>query len=468
MNISRENLDDLNAVIRIAIEPDDYQPKVEAALLDYRKKARFDGFRPGKVPPSLVKKIYGKSIQADEIQRLLSSTLNDYIHDNKLKVLGEPLPNENSPENDWDSEGSFEFHFDIAMAPEINLNITQKDKLNDYQITVTEEMIDRQVTDYARRFGSLQPSDSVTEEDVVKGDLCETGDTGHTHDHDHEGDHDHDHDHHHPVHSHDTMIYIRTIGDEEVKKQFLSAKPGDTLVFNPNTAFPNETDRAALLKVGREELGHINADFEFTVKEISRFTPAEINQELFDKAFGEGEIETIDAFRARISEDITRQVARESRYKYHIDARASLMDKTQVPLPEEFLKRWMLMTSKDQTLTSEQLEKDFPGFVTDLKWRMIKNSIIQEQAFEATEDEIREQAIWAAQSRYYQYGIYNAPVDQLFRLADVLLKNEEEKTRISDVILENKVIEHTRTLFGLVEKKISLEEFNKLMDENAR
>jgi trigger factor len=144
------------------------------------------------------------------------------------------------------------------------------------------------------------------------------------------------------------------------------------------------------------------------------------------------------------------------------------MDKTEVPLPEAFLKRWMLMTSKDQSLTEEQLEKDFPGFVTDLKWRMIKNFIIAEQALEASEDEVREQAIWAAQSRYYQYGIYDAPVDQLFRLADVLLKNEEEKTRIADVILENKVIEHSRSMFGRVEKNIGLEEFNKMMDENAR
>jgi trigger factor len=466
MNISRENLDDLNAIIRIAIEPEDYQPKVEAALLDYRKKARFDGFRPGKVPPSLVKKIYGKSVQADEIQRLLTSTLNDYIHENKLKVLGEPLPNENSPENDWDGEGSFEFHFDLATAPDITLSITEKDKINEYIITVTDEMIEKQIADYTRRFGSLQAADTVTEEDVVKGDLCEAGDAGHTHEHDHEAEGDHDH--HHPVHAHDTMIYIRTIGDDAIKEQFLNAKAGDKLVFNPRTAFPNETDRAALLKISREALADVDTDFEFTVNEISRFTPAEINQELFDKAFGEGEIESEDAFRTRIAEDLQRQVARESRYRYHIDAKAGLMDKTEVPLPEAFLKRWMLMTSKDQSLTEEQLEKDFPGFVTDLKWRMIKNFIIAEQALEASEDEVREQAIWAAQSRYYQYGIYDAPVDQLFRLADVLLKNEEEKTRIADVILENKVIEHSRSMFGRVEKNIGLEEFNKMMDENAR
>jgi trigger factor len=466
MNISRENLDDLNAVIRVAIEPADYQPKVDAALLEYRKKARFDGFRPGKVPPSLVKKMYGKSIQADEIQRLLSDTLNSYIHENQIKILGEPLPNINSPEVDWDNGETFEFHFDIAIAPEIELNISQENSIHEYHIGITPEMVDRQIEDYCRRFGSLQPSDTISEEDVVKGDLCELSD--HDHEHTHEHGEEHDHEHHHPVHAHGTLIYIKTIGDEAIKAQFLGSKAGDTLVFNPNVAFPNETDRASLLKVSREELAEIDTDFEFTIAEVSRFTPAEVNQELFDKAFGEGAIDSPEAFRTRVEEDLDRQFSRESRYKFHLDAKEKLMTETEVPLPGEFLKRWMLLTSKDESLTREKLEQDFPLFAIDLKWRMIKNTIIGEQKLEATEDEIREQAVWAAQSRYFQYGIYDAPPEQLFRLADVLLKNEEEKTRIADIILENKVIEHVKTLFTIVEQNISLEEFNKLMDENKK
>ena len=468
MNISRENLDDLNAIIRIEIESVDYQPKVDTALLEYRKKARFDGFRPGKVPPSLVKKLYGKSIQADEIQRLLTDTINNYVHDNQLKILGEPLPDVNSPEINWDSQESFEFHFDIALAPDIELNINKTDQINDYRIIVTPELIDKQIEDYTRRFGSLQPSETISEEDVVTGDLCELSD--HDHEHAHERDHDgeQDQEHHHPVHSHGALVYIKTIGDEAVKQQFLQSGVGDRLIFNPNVAFPNETDRASLLKVKREELADINTDFEFTVAGISRFTSAEINQELFDKAFGEGTIDSFEAFRERIGEDLDRQFSRDSHYKFHIDAREKLMSGTNVPLPEEFLKRWMLTTSKNENLTREQLEKDFPAFAVDLKWRMIKNTIIADQKLEATDEEIREQAIWAAQSRYFQYGIYDAPAEQLFRLADVLLKDEEEKTRIADIILENKVIEYVKPLFGLVEQNISLEEFNKLMDENKR
>lgn len=464
MNISRENLDDLNAVIRIGIEPVDYQSKIDTALSEYRKKARFDGFRPGKVPPSLVKKIYGKSIQVDEIQRLLSDTLNNYIHENELKILGEPLPNINSPHIDWDNQESFEFHFDIAIAPNIELKISENDKLNDYRIIITPEMIDKQIEDYSRRFGSLQPTETISEEDVVKGDLCELSD----HDHEHDHDSEHGHDHRHPVHSHGALVYIKTIGDEAVKNQFLGSKVGDKLIFNPNVAFPNETDRASLLKVSKEELSEINTDFEFTISDVSRFTPAEIDQEMFSKAFGEGTIDSMEAFRKRIEEDLKRQVSRESQYKFHLDAKEKLMADTYVPLPEEFLKRWMLLTSKDENLTREQLEKDFPAFAVDLKWRMIKNTIISDQKLEATDEEIREQAIWTSQSRYFQYGIYDAPPEQLFRLADVLLKNEEEKTRIADVILENKVIEYVKPLFGLEEQSINLEEFNKLMDENKR
>ncbi len=465
MNISRENTDELNAVIRILIEPEDYQPKVDSSLLEYRKKARIDGFRPGKVPPGLVKKMYGKSIQADEIQRLLTETLNNYIHENQLKVLGEPLPNENSPAIDWDSNGIYDFQFDIAMAPEINLEITDKNKINSYVISVTPEMIDKQIEDYTRRFGSLQPAETISEEDVVKGDLCELSDQDHSHTHEHGED---EQEHHHPVHSHDTLIYVKTIGDEAIKSQFMGLKAGEKLVFNPNAAFPNETDRASLLKVSKEELAGIDTDFEFTVSEVSRFSAAEINQDMFDKAFGEGEITSEEAFRTRIEEDLARQLSRDSQYKFHLDVREKLINETEVPLPEEFLKRWMLLTSKDESLTKEQLDTDFPKFAIDLKWRMIKNKFIGEQKIEASEDEIREQAIWAAQSRYYQYGLYDAPPEQLFRLADVLLKNEEEKNRIADVILENKVIEFLKTLFGIVEQNVSVEEFNKLMDENKK
>jgi len=454
MNISRENLDDLNAVIRVVFEPSDYQPKVDATLAEYRKKARFDGFRPGKVPPSLVKKMYGKSIQADEIQQLLSDTLNKYIQENNLRILGEPLPDVNSPDIDWDTQETFEFLFDIALSPDIELKLSEKEMVNSYKITVSPEMIDKQIEDYARRFGSLQPAETISEEDVIKGDLCQLGSI--------EGGDDQS------IHSHGTMIYVRTIGDDQVKKQFLGAKVGDKLTFNPNVAFPNETDRASLLKVKKEELENINTDFEFSISEVSRFAPAEIDQNLFDKTYGEGAIDSIEAFRARIAEDLERQVSRESKYKFHLDAQAKLMDDTEVPLPEEFLKRWMMLTSKNNELTREQLDIDFPAFAHDLKWRMIKNTIIADQKLEATEEEIREQAIWAAQSRYFQYGIYDAPPEQLFQLADVLLKNEEEKNRIADVILENKVIDYVSTKFGLVEQEISLDDFNKMMDENKK
>ncbi len=466
MNITRENIDDLNAVLKITLEPADYQPKVETTLTDYRKKVKIDGFRPGKVPASLVKKIYGKAIQVEEVQNMLAETLNNYLKENNIRILGEPMANENTPPIDWDTQEVFEFHFDLGISPDIDIKISKKDKVTEFHISVTEEMIDKQVEDYARRFAIFEPTETISEEDMVKGDLCEISEHGHTHDHDHRHDHDHEdgHDHQHEIHAHGAMIHVQSIADEKIKKQFVGAGVNDTIVFNPKIAFPNDTDRATLLKISKEQAMEINSDFEFTVSEVSRFKPAEIDQSLFDKTYGEGEIDSIEAYRARVKEDIDRRYSRESRYKFHVDTKEKLMAKTDVPLPEAFLKRWMLATSTDGKLTPEQLDQEFPAFGLDLKWRMIKNHFINEVKIEATEEEIREQAVWSAQSRYFQYGIYDAPVEQLFRFADALLKNSEEKQRIADVILENKVIDHVKTLIKAEEKEISLEDFNKLTE----
>jgi len=462
MNIIRENIDDLNAILKITLEPADYLSRVENTLIDYRKKVKLDGFRPGKVPAGLVKKIYGKAVQIDEVQNVLGEALNNYLKENNIRILGEPMANINTPSIDWENQEVFEFHFDLGISPEVELKISKKDKVNEYKVTVTEEMVDKQIEDYTRRFGTFEPTETIGEDDVIKGDLCEISEHGHTHHEEHE--HDHDHDHHHEIHAHGTMVYVKTIADKKVKKQFLAAKVNDTIVFNPKKAFPNDTDRSTLLKISKEEANKVDSDFEFTVTEISHFKPAEIDQELFDKTYGEGVVSSVEDFRAKVKEDIERRYNRETRYKFHLDAKEKLMSKTELQLPEEFLKRWMLASSKDDKLTPEQLDKEFPLFALDLKWRMIKNNIITVNQLTTTEEEIREQAVWTAQSRYFQYGIYDAPVEQLFRFADALLKNEDEKQRIADVILENKVIDHVRTLLKVDEKEISLEDFNKLSD----
>ena len=462
MNIIRENIDDLNAVLKITLEPSDYLPKIENTLAEYRKRVKLDGFRPGKVPAGLVKKIYGKAIQVDEVQNMLAETLNNYLKENSIRILGEPMANVNTPSIDWETQEVFEFHFDIGISPAVELNITAKDKLTEYRIAITEEMIDSQVDDYSRRFGTFEPSESVSEEDVVKGDLCQVEEEPQEPAPE-EGD-DTGHEHHHGVHSHGTLLYVKNIEDAKIRKKFLGAKVGDRLVFNLNKAFPNETDRSNLLKVTREELSAIDSDFEFTIQEVSRFSPAGIDQSLFDKTYGEGAVDSVEAFRARVKEDLERRHGRESRYRFHLDAKSALLNITDLPLPEEFLKRWMLSSSKDDKLTPEQLEKEFPAFAQDLRWRMIKNHVITESQLEATEEEIREQAVWTAQSRYFQYGVYDAAPEQLFRFADYLLKNEEEKERIADVILENKVVDQVKTMFKVVEKEVSLEEFNKLTD----
>ena len=463
MNISRENIDDLTAVIKIDIEPTDYQEIVEKKLEDYRKKVRMDGLRPGKAPAGLVKKIYGKAIQIDEVQQLLGEKLNSYIHDNNLKIMGEPIPSENTQPIDWENDESFHFQFDIAISPEVTLNLNDDDKFIDYRVQITEEMIDDQVTDYTQRFGSVVPAEEIDENDVVRGDLCqvtEEGESGCNEEHDHE------HDHENSIHAHGTLIHIKSIADEEIKRLFIGKKVNDTVVFNPNVAFPNETDRASLLRIEKEQLEGIDSDFTFTIHEISRQQPAEVNQELFDKCFGKDAADSVESFREQIREDLTQRFDHEAHYRFHLDAKKHLMEKTEVPLPEEFLKRWMLTTSQDDKLTREQLDLEFPLFAEDLKWRMIKNVVVEEQKFEITTEELREQAYRSARTRYQQYGLYDVPFEQIIRLADALLENEDEKRKMSEQVLEGKVIKHVKTVVKLEEKEISVEDFYKLFDEN--
>ncbi|MFO7617856.1 MAG: hypothetical protein R6V75_11455 [Bacteroidales bacterium] len=320
-------------------------------------------------------------------------------------------------------------------------------------------MIDRQVEDYARRFGSVEQSEEVSAEDMVRGDLCQvTGDEEQDCGH----DHDHDHDHGGAIHAHGAMIHVKSIADDVIRNLFLGRKVNDTVVFNPNIAFPSETDRATLLRVDREQLSAIDSDFSFTIQTISSFKPAEIDQELFDKCYGPEAADSVESFRNLIREELQSRFSSEAHYRFHLDLKERLMKKIEVPLPEEFLKRWMLASSKDQKLSREQLDSEFPSFAQDLKWRMIKNAVVEEQKLEATTEELREQAFRAARSRYQQYGLYDVPFDQVIRLADALLQNEDEKRGLSDLVLEGKVVNHLKTLVKLEEKEISAEDFYKL------
>ncbi len=450
MNISKENLDELNSIIKIQIEPEDYHNKVEDVLKDYRKKAKFDGFRPGKVPYGMVKKMYGTSALLDQVNQLLSENLTKYLSDNELRILGEPLPNENSPTIDWENQTSFEFDFDIAMAPEIMLNLSKKDKVKKYIIEADDKIIDEQIENFCQRFGSYEPSEKARENDLIKGDFIQLDEKGEPLA---EG-----------LRAEDALVSISTIVDEEIKKQFIGVKINEDLVFDPSLAFPNMADRAAMLKINKDKLADITGQFKYSISEVSQFKPAAIDQDLFDKTFGEGAIASLDEFRERIKTDIEVQFSQEGFYKLHMDLRDKLLEKADFELPDDFLKRWMLATTKDETLTMEKIEEEYPAFKKDLRWQLIKEKFIEEQSIKAEPDEIKANAVLDARNRFQQYGMYDVPEDQLVGLAESLLSNKDEERKIIEHIQENKVITFVKELVKLDDNKVSLEEFKKLFN----
>lgn len=450
MNITTENIDELNAVIQVNLESSDYADRVQNVLQEYRKKAKVDGFRPGKVPFGLVKKLYGQAVLADEINKLLSEHLNTYIKENDLRILGEPIPSEDSPRIDWEKQEDFLFRFDIGLSPELEINLTKRDKVTLYQIEVTEKMINQQVENFSRRFGSFQPTDKAGPEDLIKAELVQLDDQGE------------------PlvdgIRSEESMISLMSVDDQELKNELTGKGATDQIQVDILKLFPNETDRATALKIEKSAVEKATGSFLLTVNEVSHFEPAGVDQELFDKAFGEGQVTTEDEFRQKIREGMESQLAQDSRYRFHLDAKEKLQKKIEVNLPDAFLKRWMLMSNQENELTEEQLEEEYPIFAEDLKWQLIKSKIIQDQDLKAEEEEIKQHAVQYAYSQYQQYGMTQVPNEQLARFAESILQDEKEQRRLIERILENKVIDHIQAQVKLDEKKIALEDFQKLFD----
>ncbi len=450
MNITKENIDDLNAIVRVQIIEEDYLPKVSEVLQDFRRKAKLDGFRPGKAPLGIIKKMYGKAALVDEVNKLLSEKLSNYLFEGDFRILGEPLPNESSPAIDWDSQKDFDFAFDIALAPAVEISLSKKDKIKWYNIEVSDSMINDQSENYTKRFGGFEPAEVSEIDDMVKGDFNELDENGEKKEN--------------GLEALDALVSINTLPDTEVKDQFIGLKVGDELIVDIVKAFPNEIDRASLLKVDKEKLAFLNSTFKYTIGEVSRFTPVTLDQELFDKIYGENVVTSEEEFRERIKNELQAHLDRESNYKFHLDVKDKMVSKTDLQLPDDFLKRWMLASSKDNKLNPETLEKEYPLFSEDLKWQLIKDKIAKDNEMTVNEDEVKAEAVNVARAQFQQYGIYDAPEEQLVQFAQSILTNEDEQRRINERILEDKVISFVREAVKLDEQSISLDEFKKLFE----
>ncbi len=451
MNITSEKIDELNSSIKLKIEKTDYDERVNNVLKDYRKKANINGFRPGKVPMGMINKMYRIPVMVDEINKLISENLSKYITDEKLNILGEPLPSEKEkPEINWETDSEFEFTYNIGLAPELEIKFTKKDKVPQYEITIDDKTRDEFIKGYTSRYGENKPVESTEEgSEVISCDLKQADNDGKPVE---EG-----------IQVEDVKISIAMVKDEAIKPSFLSRKIGDSFTFDIKKAFPNDTEIASLLKINKEEVETIQPNFLLELKEITKFVNAEVNQEFYDKAFGEGTIKSDEEFKAKIDEEINATFSRESDYRFGIDAKEMLIKKVPMDLPVEFLKRWMKATSKEE-VADEQIEAEFPEFEKDLKWQLIKNTIAKDKEISLTEEDILEQAKDFARAQYMQYGMMNIPDEYLVNYAKQIIQNENDRRRLAERELENKVVASIREDIKIDDKKISKDDFVKLFE----
>ena len=443
MNITFENPDKVNGLMTITVEENDYKENVEKALKDYRKKANVPGFRPGQVPMGMIKRMYGNAVKMDAINRVVGQEMYKYVQENKIQMLGEPLPHEGNEAVDIEKEAPYTFQFDLAVAPEINVKLNGHDKVDYLTIKVDDKLIDQQVQMYASRGGSYQKADDYQENDLLKGDLREL-------------------DVENGIELSEAVVMPSYIKNEDQKKLFEGAKLGDIITFNPRKAYQSDAELASFLKVEKADLGHHAGEFTYQITEISRFTPAEVNQELFDQVYGKDAVKDEKEFRERVAAEIQAQLQQNSDWKFLQDLRKHCEKKAgKLEWPDELLKRIMKQNNPDKG--DEYVEKNYEGSIKELTWHLIKEQLVSEHEIKISDDEVKAAAREAARAQFAQYGMSNIPDEYLDNYAQDMLKKEENVQGFVDRAIDQKLISVMKNVVKLNEKTVTLDEFNELM-----
>ena len=434
MNISQNRIDDLNLELTLSITKDDYADSMKKKLADFRKKADIKGFRKGMVPMSLVEKMYGQQALADAVNDVISEGLNNFVHENNLRVLGEPLPSEDNPQNEWVNGNDFTFKFDIAQNPEVSFELSKEDEVTYYTITVTEAAKKEMKDNLLKQYGSLEEGKKAKEDDFIIVDF-EQGETKV------EG----------------TYVALRNVA-EAARKSFVGVKPGDVLDVNVNEAFENETDRASMLKVNKDELATLDPMFKMTVKNVKTFVNAPMTEETFEKIFG---VKTEAEFDAKIEERIRAEYSQEADFRFSKDAKTYLLEKANVTVAEKFLKRWIYVINEGK-FTMEDIEKDWALFIVDYKWQMVRSYLMEKYGVKVEEADLLASAKGFAAYQFAMYGMNNVPEEQLEAFAKNILSQEEQGRRILDQVENEKTLAAVREVVTLKKKKISVEKFREL------
>ena len=447
MNISLQNVNNVSAVLTVQIEKADYQEKVEKSLKTLRQRVNMPGFRKGMVPMGLIKKQYGTSVLLEEVDKLMQEKVGEYIRENKVNMLGAPLPKENNA--NFETDENFEFSFDIALAPEFNLELSNNDTVDYYDIEVTDEMVDQQVQMYTQRTAKYDKVDEYQDKDMVKGLLAELDENGNTK----EGG----------VQVEGAVMMPSYMKNDDQKAIFNNAKVNTVLVFNPSVAFDNnEAELASLLKVQKEEVANYKGNFSFQIEEITRMIPGDLNQELFDQVLGEGKAHSEEEFRAQVKETIAKQFVADSDYKFLLDVRTFAMEKVgKLEFADDLMKRIMLENNKEKG--EEFVSENYDKSLEELTWHLIKEKLVAANGIKVEQNDITEMAKEATRAQFAQYGMLNVPEELLENYSKEMLKKRESVEALVNRCVEAKLSEVLKGQVTLNHKAISVEEFNKML-----
>ncbi|MEE4176642.1 MAG: trigger factor [Bacteroides sp.] len=450
MNIVQESTGQLEAVLKVELKEDDYREKVDKELKNLQRKAQVPGFRPGKVPMGMIRKMYGKNVLADEVNKMLVDEVYKYIKDNDLNVLGNPLPDHEAAEKiDWDNQTEFTFAYEIGLAPKVDLELTENIEVDYHRVKVSDDTLDSYILDIRKQFGKHVSPEVAEAGDVLFGEFAELDSPGQLKEN---------------GHTHKANLMIDFVKDEEVKKELIGMKIGDTVEFDLVKAVENETEAAGIIGVKKDELSNYNPMFRFTVETISRIEPAELNEELFKKAMPGEDVETEEAFRQKLSDQLSGQYQVDSDKHFRNEVMKKLLEETKLDLPETFLKKWLKDANKGE-FTAEQVDEEFPALADTFRWQLIESHLITSNHVEVTREEVTDYLGSFMRAQMRQYGQENVEQELIDGFVKNIMQNQEEIKKVYDDLFDKKLLALYKEKLKLNEVEISFDDFVKLVTE---
>jgi len=450
MQITQEKIDEKNALLKIKVEPTDYNDKYSEALKRARKQVQMPGFRPGKIPMGVIKSRYGKSLLAEEMNQVLNQSIQSYISEQDLKILGSPMPKEDHVDNgDWDNPGDFEFVYELGLAPKLDVELSKKDKLEYYTIKVDEKLVDDEVNRIARRYGKVEDVEKAGENDMLVGDFVELDENGEIV----------------PGGVMNQSTVSLEFIDKDLAKKFYGLTGGDDIQVQPSLLAKDNDDLGRMLGLTGEALANTGDNYKFIVREVKRMEPAELNEEFFIKTFGEdSDVKTEKAFREKIAADLQKHIESDSDRLFKRDISKTLIEKYNPDLPDEFLKRWIRMTNENP-ISAEDVEKDYAEYRKSLQWQLIFNELVSQDAIAVSQDEVIGKTKELLVGNYAQYGM-PAPEDkELEESAKRVLGNQDEARKIYDMLYDEKLIAYVKETATVKDKEVSFDKFVELASE---